>query len=122
MTSPPFREREFGTLICPHRAASRRSATVPFFSPDDDGWSDQTSEMVLALHRLLFVSFTNATAIFPTDPLPLSRRAKLLRVFESIISLLTIALVGALLPGRVASPRPRGGQCRASDRSPEMNE
>jgi hypothetical protein len=43
----------------------------------------------------LFLSFTNATAFSPTDTLPLSRRAKILMMFESIISLLTIALVGA---------------------------
>ncbi|MBV9841604.1 MAG: DUF1345 domain-containing protein [Sphingomonadaceae bacterium] len=43
----------------------------------------------------LYLSFTNATAFSPTDTLPLSRRAKLLMMFESIISLLTIALVAA---------------------------
>jgi uncharacterized membrane protein len=43
----------------------------------------------------LYLSFTNATAFSPTDTLPLSRRAKLLMMFESGISLLTIALVAA---------------------------
>ena len=43
----------------------------------------------------LYLSFTNATAFSPTDTLPLSPRAKLLMMFESIISLLTIALVAA---------------------------
>jgi hypothetical protein len=43
----------------------------------------------------LYLSFTNATAFSPTDTLPLSRRAKLLMMFESIVSLLTIALVAA---------------------------
>ena len=43
----------------------------------------------------LYLSFTNATAFSPTDTLPLSRRAKLLMMFESAISLLTIALVAA---------------------------
>jgi hypothetical protein len=43
----------------------------------------------------LYLAFTNATAFSPTDTLPLSRRAKLLMMFESLVSLLTIALVAA---------------------------
>ena len=43
----------------------------------------------------LFLAFTNATAFSPTDTLPLSRRAKLLMMAQSGISLLTIALVAA---------------------------
>ncbi|CUS44516.1 MAG: hypothetical protein V4610_04645 [Pseudomonadota bacterium] len=43
----------------------------------------------------LYLSFTNATAFSPTDTMPLSRRAKMLMMIESAISLLTIALVAA---------------------------
>lgn len=43
----------------------------------------------------LYLAFTNATAFSPTDTLPLSRRAKMLMMFESAASLLTIALVAA---------------------------
>jgi hypothetical protein len=43
----------------------------------------------------LYLAFTNATAFSPTDTLPLSDRAKLLMMFESAVSLLTIALVAA---------------------------
>lgn len=43
----------------------------------------------------LYLSFTNATAFSPTDVLPLSRRAKLLMMAESTISLLTFAFVAA---------------------------
>lgn len=43
----------------------------------------------------LYVSSTNATAFSPTDTLPLSRRAKLLMLFQSIVSLVVIALVAA---------------------------
>ena len=43
----------------------------------------------------VYLSFTNATAFSPTDTLPLTRRAKLLMMFESLVSLLTIALVAA---------------------------
>jgi hypothetical protein len=43
----------------------------------------------------LYVSTTNATAFSPTDTLPLTHRAKLLMSSQSIISLITIALVAA---------------------------
>jgi uncharacterized membrane protein len=41
----------------------------------------------------LYLSFTNATAFSPTDTLPLSRWAKLFMMFQSAISLVTVALV-----------------------------
>ena len=43
----------------------------------------------------LYVSTTNATAFSPTDTLPLTHRAKLLMSSQSIISLVTVALVAA---------------------------
>jgi uncharacterized membrane protein len=43
----------------------------------------------------LYLSFTNATAFSPTDTLPLTRWAKLTMMFQSIISLVTVALVVA---------------------------
>jgi uncharacterized membrane protein len=41
----------------------------------------------------LYVSFTNATAFSPTDVLPLTRWTKLTMLFQSAISLTTVALV-----------------------------
>jgi hypothetical protein len=41
----------------------------------------------------LYLSFTNATAFSPTDTLPLSRWAKLTMMFQSAVSLATLALV-----------------------------
>jgi hypothetical protein len=41
----------------------------------------------------LYLSFTNAMAFSPTDTLPLNRWAKLLMLSQSLISLLTVALV-----------------------------
>ncbi len=41
----------------------------------------------------LYVAFTNATAFSPTDAMPLSRWAKFAMMFESSISLVTVALV-----------------------------
>jgi uncharacterized membrane protein len=43
----------------------------------------------------LYLSFTNATAFSPTDTLPLSRWAKLAMMFQSAVSLATLALVVA---------------------------
>jgi hypothetical protein len=43
----------------------------------------------------LYVSFTNSTAFSPTDTLPLSRWAKMTMMFQSAISLGTVALVVA---------------------------
>ncbi|WP_432824573.1 hypothetical protein [Dactylosporangium sp. CA-092794] len=43
----------------------------------------------------LYLSFTNATAFSPTDTLPLSRWAKLAMMFQSGVSLVTVALVVA---------------------------
>ena len=42
-----------------------------------------------------YLSFTNATAFSPTDVMPLSGWAKLTMLVESVISLLTVALVVA---------------------------
>jgi uncharacterized membrane protein len=43
----------------------------------------------------LYVSFTNSIAFSPTDAMPLTRRAKLLMLAESVVSSLTILLVAA---------------------------
>jgi len=40
-----------------------------------------------------YLSFTNATAFSPTDTLPLSRWAKMVMMFQSGVSLVTVALV-----------------------------
>lgn len=51
----------------------------------------------------LYVSYTNATAFSPTDTMPMSRWMKLLFIFQSAASLVTVALVAAravnILPG-----------------------
>ncbi len=43
----------------------------------------------------LYVAFTNATAFSPTDTLPLSPGVKMLMLVQSLISLITVALVAA---------------------------
>jgi hypothetical protein len=43
----------------------------------------------------LFLGYNTATAFSPTDALPLTRRAKMLMMLESTISLLTLVIVAA---------------------------
>jgi uncharacterized membrane protein len=43
----------------------------------------------------LYVSFTNSTAFSPTDTMPLTSRIKMAMLVQSLLSLVTIALVGA---------------------------
>lgn len=43
----------------------------------------------------LFVAFTTATALSPTDTMPLSRRAKMLMVIEALIALTIIVLLAS---------------------------
>ncbi len=43
----------------------------------------------------LFLGYNTATAFSPTDVLPLTRRAKMLMMLESAISLLTLVIVAA---------------------------
>lgn len=60
--------------------------TTPEASPA--GWSPTFPDY-------LYVSATNATAFSPTDTMPLTHRVKLLMLVQSIVSLVTIALVAA---------------------------
>ncbi|HTU70650.1 MAG TPA: hypothetical protein VMF11_10060 [Candidatus Baltobacteraceae bacterium] len=41
----------------------------------------------------LYLSFTNALAVSPTDVMPLTRTAKMLMLLESLISFVTVALI-----------------------------
>jgi uncharacterized membrane protein len=43
----------------------------------------------------LYTSYTNATALSPTDTMPMSTRAKLLMMVQSLTSLVTVLLVAA---------------------------
>ena len=57
--------------------------TTPGSAP---GWAPQFLDY-------LYTSFTNATAFSPTDTMPLTSRAKMLMMVQSLASLLTVALV-----------------------------
>ena len=43
----------------------------------------------------LYVSYTNASAFSPTDTMPLTRRAKMLMLIQSAVSIVTLLLVAA---------------------------
>ena len=60
--------------------------TEPRFAPH--GWKPGFVDC-------LYLSLTNATAFSPTDTLPLTAVVKMLMLVESLISLLTVALVAA---------------------------
>ncbi|MBV8086907.1 MAG: DUF1345 domain-containing protein [Chloroflexi bacterium] len=55
---------------------------------EERGWRPQFVDY-------LYVSCTNALAFSPTDTMPLTHRAKLLMLLQSLASMLTVALVAA---------------------------
>ena len=57
-------------------------------SPDFHGWHPTSIDY-------LYVSSTNAMAFSPTDTMPMSRRAKMLMLGQSTISIIVVALVAA---------------------------
>ncbi|GAC1381207.1 MAG: hypothetical protein NVSMB4_09820 [Acidimicrobiales bacterium] len=73
--------------------------------PDHDApdflWSQMTNpgvtkrRWVPSLGDYLYLSLTNSTAFSPTDTMPLSVRAKALMASQSLVSLATVAIVGA---------------------------
>jgi hypothetical protein len=55
----------------------------------------QPAEQRMNFLDYVFLSFTTATAFSPTDTSPLSTRARMFMMFESIISLVAIAIAAA---------------------------
>ncbi len=63
--------------------------------PEQGGPEDGSPEWYPAFADYLFLAFCTATAFSPTEDLPLTSRAKLLMMVESIISLVTIIAVAS---------------------------
>jgi uncharacterized membrane protein len=63
--------------------------------PQDDDPSIAPPDWRPTFADYLYVSVTTSTAFSPTDTMPLTRRAKLLMGLQSVVSLLTLALVAA---------------------------
>ncbi len=64
-----------------------------FLFPQDNLHNQPDHHWIPTFIDYLYVSATNATAFSPTDAMPLLRRTKLLMLSQSMISLLTIALI-----------------------------
>jgi hypothetical protein len=56
---------------------------------------DQDRGFLPSFVDYLYLAFTNATAFSPTDALPVTHRAKLAMMLQSLVSLLTVLLVAA---------------------------
>jgi uncharacterized membrane protein len=69
--------------------------TVPDFLFPQQTSSRPDRSWKPAFFDYLYISVTNATAFSSTDTLPLTHRAKLLMAMQSIVSLITVALVVA---------------------------
>jgi hypothetical protein len=72
-------------------AEERPDLLFPQMTSDVPGWEG----WLPGFTDYLYVAFTNATAFSPTDTMPLTARLKILMAIQSIISLLTVAVVAA---------------------------
>lgn len=84
-----------------------RAASAPV-DPDFDfpaykGGSGISSGWNPGFIDYLFIGFTTATAFSPTEAMPLSARAKLLMIFQSLVSLITVIVVAARAIGIIPS-------------------
>ncbi|HET6297832.1 MAG TPA: hypothetical protein VFG33_30910 [Kribbella sp.] len=69
----------------------RPDLLFPQMTSDVPGWAG----WLPGFTDYLYVAFTNATAFSPTDTMPLTARLKILMAIQSIIALLTVAVVAA---------------------------
>jgi len=70
--------------------APRDFAFVQMTDPEvaAEGWEPRFADY-------LYLAFTNASAFSPTDTMPLTRRAKMLMLLQSAVSIVTLLLVAA---------------------------
>ncbi len=77
-------------------ARANHACTKPDWQfPEQGAPEDGSPEWCPAFADYLFLAFCTATAFSPTEDLPLTSRAKLLMMVESIISLVTIIAVAS---------------------------
>jgi uncharacterized membrane protein len=72
---------------------TRKAIPDFLFAQQSNALKDTSTQWKPFFFDYLYISVTNATAFSPTDTLPLTHRAKLLMLIQSIASLVTIALV-----------------------------
>lgn len=83
----------------PSARASKSSATPDWVFPQPASPEDVPPDWRPLFFDYLFLAYNTATAFSPTDALPLTRRAKILMMIESTISLLTIVIVASRAVG-----------------------
>ena len=79
----------------PHHRKPGPDASSDFLFPQMQSSGDRTSKWCPEYLDYLFLSFNTCTAFSPTDTMVLARRAKVLMMVQSIISLITIAVLAA---------------------------
>jgi hypothetical protein len=79
----------------PHHRKPGPHASSDFLFPQMQSSNDRASNWCPEYLDYLFLSFNTCTAFSPTDTMVLARRAKVLMMLQSIISLITIAVLAA---------------------------
>ena len=79
----------------PHARANRTSAKPDWLFPQAAAPDTASPDWRPLFIDYLHLGFNTATAFSPTDAMPLTRRAKMLMMLESSISLLTLVIVAA---------------------------
>jgi len=79
----------------PEARANNASTKPDWLFPQAGAPEDAPPDWRPTLVDYLFLAFSTATAFSPTDALPLTSRAKMLMMLESMISLVTIVLVAS---------------------------
>lgn len=79
----------------PESRANRMSTTFDWLFPQEGAPEHVPPDWHPTFVDYLFLAFCTATAFSPTDVLPLTSRAKMLMMFESTVSLVTIVTVAA---------------------------
>jgi hypothetical protein len=77
----------------PAARANARHKTPDFMFPQMQNPNLSPPDWEPTFADYLYLSFTNATAFSPTDVMPMSRWAKLTMLAQSLVSLVTVALV-----------------------------
>jgi hypothetical protein len=77
----------------PYARASKLSVKSDWLFPQATAPEDAPPDWRPLFVDYLFLGYNTATAFSPTDALPLTRRAKMLMMLESMISLLTLVII-----------------------------
>ena len=79
----------------PHNRKPGPNVSTDFLFPQDVSGGDRAANWCPGYLDYLFLAFNTSTAFSPTDTMVLARRAKLLMMVQSIISLATVAVIAA---------------------------